>query len=170
MLSDANITFVTVDAKSTVDGAEDAVQQLVDQGVPAIVGIGISTHLEQAFPIANDNEVVAFSPISSAAGLSALGDYIFRAGLAVRYTEFRLVLMAMQEQSRAIQKLRLIYDAADTYSTSSNEEIAKALEASGVEILTAGNLPNRRYRFLYATHQYYEIWQPDSRSLSLLCQ
>ena len=60
-----------------------AVQTLVDQGVPAIVGIGISTHLEQAFPIAQENGVVAFSPISSAAGLSSLGDYIFRAGLAV---------------------------------------------------------------------------------------
>ena len=134
MLSDANITFVTVDAKSTVDGAEDAVQQLVDQGVPAIVGIGISTHLEQAFPIANDNEVVAFSPISSAAGLSALGDYIFRAGLAVDIL-IPAGLMAMQENLE-YTKVATIYDAADTYSTSSNEEIAKALEASGVEILT----------------------------------
>ena len=83
MLSDASITFVTVDAESTVDGAKAAVQQLVDQGVSAIVGIGISTHLKEAFPIAEENGVVAFSPISSAAGLSALGDYIFRAGLAV---------------------------------------------------------------------------------------
>ena len=52
MLSDANITFVPVDAQSTVEGGVAAVQQLVDQGVPAIVGIGISTHLKQAFPIA----------------------------------------------------------------------------------------------------------------------
>ena len=77
MLSDANITFVTEDALSTVEGAKAAVQTLVDQGVPAIVGIGISTHLKEAFPIADKNGVIAFSPISSAAGLSSLGDYIF---------------------------------------------------------------------------------------------
>ena len=33
-------------------------------------------------------------------------------------------------------KVATIYDAADAYSTSSNEEIVKALEAGDVEILT----------------------------------
>ena len=70
------------DRKScTVEGGVAAVQQLVDQGVPAIVGIGISTHLKEAFPIAQENGVVAFSSISSAAGLSSIGDYIFRAAI-----------------------------------------------------------------------------------------
>ena len=71
MLSDANLTFVPADTHSTVEGAVAAVQGLVDQGVPAIVGVGISTQLKEAFPIANENEVVAFSSISSAAGLSS---------------------------------------------------------------------------------------------------
>ena len=134
MLSDANITFVTVDAQSTIEGGKAAVQQLVDAGVPAIIGIGISTHLKEAFPIANENGVVAFSPISSAAGLSALGEYIFRAGLAVD-TLTPVGLMTTQEKL-GYTKVATIYDAADTYSTSSNAEIAKALEAGGVEILT----------------------------------
>ena len=82
MLSDANLTLIPVDAQSTVEGGVAAVQQLVDQGVPAIVGIGISTHLKDAFPIAQENGVVAFSSISSAAGLSSIGDFVFRTGLA----------------------------------------------------------------------------------------
>ncbi|RKU18916.1 hypothetical protein C6500_12140 [Candidatus Poribacteria bacterium] len=134
MLSDANITFVTVDAQSTIEGGKAAVQQLVDAGVPAIIGIGISTHLKEAFPIANENGVVAFSPISSAAGLSALGEYIFRAGLAVD-TLTPVGLMTTQEKL-GYTKVATIYDAADAYSTSSNEEIVKALEVGGVEILT----------------------------------
>ena len=36
----------------------------------------------------------------------------------------------------AIKKQQLIYDAADTYSTSSNEAFEKTLEAIGVEVLT----------------------------------
>ncbi len=134
MHSDANITFVTVDAQSTVEGGVAAVQQLVDQGVPAIIGIGISTHLKQAFPIAQENGVVAFSPISSAAGLSSLGDYIFRAGLATNI--LNPVGLKTTQAKLGYTKVATIYDAGDAYSTSSNEEIVKALEAGGVEILT----------------------------------
>ena len=133
MLGGPSITFITVDALGTVEGAKAAVQQLVDQGVPAIVGIGISTHLKEAFPIAQENGVVAFSPISSAAGLSSIGDYIFRAGLAVDILT-PVGLKATQERL-GYTKVATIYDTADTYSTSSNEEIVKALEAGGVEIL-----------------------------------
>ena len=135
MLTEANITFVTMDAQSTVEGGIAAVQQLVDQGLPAIVGIGVSTHLKEAFPIAQENGVVAFSSISAAAGLSSIGDYIFRAGLATNILHPNGV-MKTQEQL-GYTKVAAIYDAADTYATSSNEEIAKTLQASGVEILTA---------------------------------
>ena len=130
-----SITFSTVDALSTIEGAKAAVQQLVDQGVPAIIGIGISTHLKEAFPIANDAGVIAFSPISSAAGHSALGNYIFRTGLA---TNIQSPSGVMATQAKlGYKKVATIYDAKDTsYSVSSNEEIVKALEASGVEILT----------------------------------
>ena len=133
--TDANITFVTVDAQSTVAGGVAAVQQLVDGGVPAIVGIGVSTHLKEAFPVAQENGVVAFSSISAAAGLSALGDYIFRAGLATNILHPNGVRQTQQQLGYT--KVAAIYDAADTYAMSSNEEIAKALQASGVEILTA---------------------------------
>ena len=134
MLGGPSITFVSADPMSTVEGGVAAVQQLVDQGVPAIIGIGISTHLEQAFPIAQEAGVVAFSPISSAAGLSSLGDYIFRTGLAVDIL-IPVGLVTIQEKLDAT-KVATIYDAADTYSTSSNEEIVKTLETDGVEILT----------------------------------
>ena len=134
MLGGPNITFITEDTLSNVEGAKAAVQTLVDQGVPAIVGIGISTHLEQAFPIAQDAGVIAFSPISSAAGLSSLGDYIFRTGLAVN----RLTPVGLQTTQAELgyTKVATIYDAADAFATSNNEVIVKALEANNVEILT----------------------------------
>ena len=129
-----NITFVTVDAQSTVEGGVAAVQQLVDQGVPAIVGIGISTHLKEAFPIAQENGVVAFSSISSAAGLSSIGDYIFRAAIP---TDTLIPNGVMATQAKlGYKKVAAIYDAEDVYSTSSNDQIEKALAANEVEILT----------------------------------
>ena len=134
MLGGPSITFNTVDALGTVEGGKAAVQQLVEEGVPAIIGIGISTHLEQAFPIAQDAGVIAFSPISSAAGLSSLGDYIFRAGLAVNI--MTPVAMEIAQAKLGYTKVATIYDAADTYSTSNNAVIVKELGANDVEILT----------------------------------
>lgn len=133
-MAGANITFVSVDAQSTVEGGVAAIQQLVDQGVSAIVGISISTHLKEAFPIAQEAGVVAFSSVSSAAGLSSLGDYVFRTGLA---TDLQIPSSVMATQQKlGYEKVALIYDSADTYATSSSDELSKALMANGVEILT----------------------------------
>ena len=134
MLGGPSLTFVSVDAQSTVEGGVAAVQQLVAQGVPVIIGIGISTHLEQAFPIAQEKGVVAFSPISSAAGLSSIGDYVFRTGLTVSVLNSNGPMVT--HGKLGYKKVALIYDEKDTYSTSSNEVFEKTLEAIGVEVLT----------------------------------
>ena len=129
-----SFTFAIKDDQSTEEGAIAAVQALVDEGVPAIVGIAISDYLEDAFPIAQENEVVAFSSVSSAAGLSSIGDYIFRTGLATDVLNPGGVMAT--HAKLGYTKVATIYDAEDTYSISSNKEITKALAASGVEILT----------------------------------
>lgn len=131
---DLNLTFITVDDMSTPDGAKAAVQHLVDQGVPAIVGLAISTHLKEAAPIAQENKVIAFSSVSSAAGLSAIGGFVFRTGLAVNISVPSGV-MATQEKL-GYKKVATIYDEIDVYATSSNEMLRTVLEANGVEILT----------------------------------
>ena len=133
-LGDINLTFITVDDQSTPDGAKAAVQHLVDQGVPAIVGLAISTHLKEAAPIAQENKVIAFSSVSSAAGLSAIGGFIFRTSLAVNISVPSGV-MATQEKL-GYKKVATIYDEIDVYATSSNEMLRTVLEANGVEILT----------------------------------
>ncbi len=133
-LGDLNLTFITVDDMSTPDGAKAAVRHLVDQGVPAIVGLAISTHLKEAAPIAQENKVIAFSSVSSAVGLSAIGGFIFRTSLAVDISVPSGV-MATQERL-GYKKVATIYDEIDVYSRSSNEMLRTVLEANGVEILT----------------------------------
>lgn len=132
-MAGANIEFAYMDNMSTIDGAKEAVQVLVDKGVPAIIGVGISTHLKEAFPIAQEAGVVAFSPISSAAGLSGeIGDYVFRAGLATNVLMpggVKKSLEIMNYETAAV-----IYDMADVYSTSVKDELEKALMANNVTV------------------------------------
>lgn len=132
-MAGANIEFAYMDNMSTLDGAKAAVQVLVDKGVPAIIGVGVSTHLKEAFPIAQEAGVVAFSPISSAAGLSGeVGDYVFRAGLATN-----VLIPGGVKQSLDImtyETAAVIYDMADVYSTSLKDELEKALMANNVTV------------------------------------
>ena len=132
-LGDVNLTFITVDDQSSVDGAKEAVRHLVDQDVSAIVGLAISTHLKEAAPIAQQNRIIAFSSVSSAAGLSGIGDFIFRTSLATNIS-IPSGLTATQ-QNLGYKKVALIYDEIDVYSKNSNEVLRRALEAIGVEVL-----------------------------------
>ena len=135
-LGDTSFTFITVDDQSSETGTIAAVQQLVDHGVPAIVGIAFSDYLEDAFPIAQENEVVAFSSVSSAPGLSSIGNYVFRAGLAGNI----LIpggVMATQEKL-GYKRVAVIYDHGIYFT--GNEVLKKALEANEVEILTEETL------------------------------
>ena len=132
-LGDVNLTFITVDDQSSPDGAKAAVQHLVDQGVPAIVGLAISTHLKEAAPVTQENKVIAFSSVSSAAGLSGIGSFVFRTSLAVDIS-IPSGVMATQEKL-GYKKVATIYDEIDVYSRSSNETLRTVLETNGVEIL-----------------------------------
>ena len=132
-LGDVRLAFITVDDMSTPDGAKAAVRRLVDQEVPAIVGLAISAHLKEAAPIAQENEVIAFSSVSSAAGLGGIGDFIFRTSLATNIS-LPSGITAIQDKL-GYERVATIYDRADLYATSSNDVLRTVLGENQVEIL-----------------------------------
>ena len=128
------INFIVEDDMSTLDGAIAAFERLVDFGVPAIVGMPVSDYAQHTFGIAQENKIVAFSSVSAAAGLSGIGDYIFRAALAtdignpsgVNITHERL----------GYETVALIYNESDLYSSSSYEYLLTGLSELDVDIVT----------------------------------
>lgn len=159
------IELITEDNQSTTEGTIAAFERLIDAGVPAIVGLAVSTHAKQAFPIAQENQVVAFSPISSAAGLSSIGDYIFRAALAVD----RLNPAGVRTTHALLgyERVALIYDDADVFSASSHQYIAATLKELGVEVTTVQTFQTGDTDF---TAQLTEIMEsnPDAVFISAL--
>ena len=132
-LSGATITFITEDDRS--ESAVEAFNKLIHQdGVSAIIGLAISSQAVHAFPIAQENGVVAFSSVSSASGLSAIGDFIFRAGLTIDILNPSGVRIT--QEKLGYTKAATIYDESDLYSTSSHEGFQAALAENGVEIVT----------------------------------
>ena len=166
-LGGVNLSFITVDDQSTPDGAKAAVQSLVDQGVPAIVGLAISTHLKEAAPIAQANKVIAFSSVSSAAGLSGIGDFIFRTSLATNIS-IPSGLMVLQEKL-GYEKVALIYDEIDVYSTNSNEVLRAALQVNEIEILTEETFQTGDTDFSQQLTNIMDV-EPDALFISALSQ
>ena len=132
-LGDAIITFITEDDQSL--SAVKAFNKLIhEDGVSVITGLAVSTQAKAAFPIAQENRVVAFSPVSSAPGLSAIGDFIFRASLTV--DELNSNGVKITQEKLGYKRVATIYDETDLFSTNSNEAFRDALVENGVEILT----------------------------------
>ena len=133
-LGDVRFKFIIEDDQSTVEGAVEAYNKLIHQtDVPVIFGPTTSGQAEAAFPIAQENGVVAFSSSSNASGLSALGDFIFRAGLTTD-----VLLPAGVRATHAelgYQGVAIIYDEVDPYSIDSHEKFRETLTEIDVEIL-----------------------------------
>ena len=134
-LNGAKITFITEDDRGTVEDAVEAYNKQIHQGdVFVILGPANSSQVREAFPIAQQNRVVAISSLSSASGLSAIGDFNFRISL----TTDVLVPTSIQitQEKLRYTKVATIYDDTDLYSTDSNKVVRETLTANGVEILT----------------------------------
>ena len=127
--------FITEDDKSTVEGAVEAFNKLISQdGVSVIMGPASSSATEAAFPIAQENRVVAMSATSAARGLSAIGDYVFRTILTTDVM-IRSGIEVKQAKLR-YQSAAIIYDEVDLFSADGAEVMKEALTANDVEILT----------------------------------
>lgn len=128
-----DLVFIIEDTQSI--SAADAFNTLIEEdNVSIILGLAVSTQAKEAFPIAQKNQVVAFSPTSSAPGLSAIGDFIFRASLTVD-----IIIphgIKMTQKKLGYKKVALLYDENDLYSTSSNNAAHEAFIANGIRVLT----------------------------------
>ena len=71
-LGDVSLEFIIEDNRSTVEGAVEAFDKLIQQdGVPVIIGPATSSALQAVLPLTQENQVVVMSP--TAAGPRAGG-------------------------------------------------------------------------------------------------
>lgn len=134
-LGDRTLKFIIEDDMSTVDGAVTAFNKLIHQDkVPVILGVWTSHVARSVFPIAQENEVVAFSPVVIASGLTDMGDFIFRAS---HPTEALIPGgVALTQAKLGYERVALISDSIDTFSRDSDAVFRKTLIEHGVEVLS----------------------------------
>ena len=131
----AKLKFIIEDDQSTIEGTIKAFNKLIHQkGVSVILGPATSSQTEMAFPIAQENQVVAISSTSSARGLSAIGDFVFRVALT---TDVLIPTGIEVTQAKlGYQTAATLYDETDLFSTDGDEAVREVLKARGIEVLT----------------------------------
>ena len=134
-LSDTKLKFIIEDDASTPEGAVAAFNKLIHEaGVSVILGPATSSATEAAFPVAQENQVVAISPTSGARGLSGIGDFVFRVPLATNIVALKGV--ETTHAKLGYQQVATMYDDTDLFSTDRDEALQEAFTAIGVEVLT----------------------------------
>ena len=135
LLGDMILKPIVEDNRSTIEGAIEAYNKLIHRdGVSVIIGPLSSTITREAFPIAQQNQVVAISPASAAHGLGEIGDFVFRTIITV--DRFVPVGVKTTHEKLGYQRVAAIYQSDDVFSRSSNEAILQALQKNGVEVIT----------------------------------
>ena len=129
------LKFIIEDDTSTPEGAVAAFNKLIhEDGVSVILGPTTSSATQAAFPVAQENQVVAISPTSGARGLSAIGDFVFRVPLATN-----IVALKGFEATHAklgYQRVATMHDETDLFSTDRDTALREAFTANGMEVLT----------------------------------
>ena len=134
-LSNTRLKFIIEDDTSTPEGAVDAFNKLIhEEGVSVILGPATSSATQAAFPIAQENQVVAISPTSGARGLSAIGDFVFRVPLATNIVALKGVEATYAKLG--YQRVATMYDETDFFSTDRDKALQEAFTPIGVEVLT----------------------------------
>ena len=135
-LSNVKLKFIIKDDRSTVEGAVEAFNKLIHQDkVPVILGVWTSHVAEFVFPIAQENGVVAFGPVVIASGLTAIGDFIFRAS----HTTEVLIPEGVKvtQEKLGYQRVATIADSVDFFSRDSDAVFKKTFADSDIEVVAS---------------------------------
>ena len=130
----AQLELIIEDDGSTIEGAVESFNKLIHQdSVSVILGPATSSQTAETFPIAQENQVLAISPTSSARGLSAIGDYVFRVALT---TDILIPEgIAVTHTKLNYQRAATLYDETDLFSTDGDASVQEVLAAKGIEVI-----------------------------------
>lgn len=134
-LGNTQLKFITEDSQGSAEGAIAAFNKLIHQdSVSIILGPAASSATEAAFPVAQQNGVVAISTTAAARNLSAIGNFVFRTILT---TDVLITSgIKITQATLGYQKAAIIYDETDLFSADGATVMREALTANGVEVLT----------------------------------
>lgn len=129
------IQLITYDDKGDATEAANITRRLIDRDrVSLIIGPVITPCVLAAAPIAQDARVPLITPTGTGDTITAIGDMIFRAAYKDSFQGETMAIFA--RESLKLEKISIIYDVANDYSTGLMNAFRNKFRELGGEILS----------------------------------
>lgn len=109
------IKVIVKDNKFNFDTAKQNFEELVREGVIAVVGPATSTMAKNLLPLINERKILTMAPTPSSTELSGLDDYMIR--LRPTNREDAEVLAKYVLKNMKLKKIAVVYDLSNPYYT-----------------------------------------------------
>lgn len=133
-LGDAQIIMQYEDTEGDAQQAINAMTKLIEEdGVVAVFGPSLSSEAFAADPIAQENGIPVMGVTTSATGITAIGDFVFRGNLP----EFILIpdMVAQVTAVAGLEDVAILYGDDDDFTITGYDQFVIALDDNGVNIV-----------------------------------
>jgi branched-chain amino acid transport system substrate-binding protein len=134
-LGGAKIKLITEDDRSSKEGAQAAFEKLLNQDkVVAIFGPTLSANALAADPIAQEKKVVVMGVSNTAAGITEMGDFVFRNSLPESAVQPNTIKVT--KNKLGYKRVAVMYGDDDAFTKAGYDVFKASLDKEGVTILT----------------------------------
>ena len=135
LLGGRPIAVTYEDSAGNKEQALNAARKLIGRDkVPLILGPTLSNEMFAAGPIANERKVPIVGTSTTAAGITAMGPYVFRTSLPE--ADVIPVTIKRAQEKFGIKKVAVMYGNDDAFTKSGYDVFKDALAKAGIETLT----------------------------------
>jgi branched-chain amino acid transport system substrate-binding protein len=167
VLGGRKIALTVEDSAANKDQAINAARKLVGRDkVVTVIGPTLSNEMFAVGPVVNDRKIPIIGTSTTATGITAIGDYVFRTSLPE--SDVIPVTLALAK-SRGVKTIALMYANDDAFSKSGFDVMKAAAEKAGLNILTIETFGNKDTDFS-AQLTKIKSMKPDAVGVSALVE
>ncbi|HWK44293.1 MAG TPA: ABC transporter substrate-binding protein [Stellaceae bacterium] len=162
------LAIVYEDSAGNKDQAINAARKLIGRDkVPLLLGPTLSNEMFAVGPVANERKVPIVGTSTTAAGITAIGPYVFRTSLPE--SDVIPVTLKAAQAKFGIKKVAVMYGNDDAFTKSAYDVFKASLEKLGVETLTTETFGGKDSDFSAQLTKIKSL-QPDAIVVSALVE
>jgi branched-chain amino acid transport system substrate-binding protein len=167
VLGGRKIALTVEDSAANKDQAINAARKLVGRDkVVTIIGPTLSNEMFAVGPVVNERKIPIIGTSTTATGITAIGDYVFRTSLPE--SDVIPVTLALAK-ARGVKTIALMYANDDAFSKSGFDVMKAAAEKAGLTILGIETFGNKDTDFS-AQLTKIKAMKPDAVGVSALVE
>ncbi len=167
VLGGRSIALTIEDSAGNKDQAINAARKLIGRDkVVAIIGPTLSNEMFAVAPVANERRIPIMGTSTTASGITAIGDYVFRTSLP----ESDVIPVTLRKaQAQGVKTIALMYANDDAFSKSGFDVMRAAAEKAGLQILGIESFGSKDSDFS-AQLTKIKALKPDAVGISALVE